>query len=156
MLVVLFAAMLAKLGTPAWGITIPRIMMGIIVIVAGSQKILGGQLGRFNTGPYVPLGPLWAWWIPLQELIGGILLVLGLGTRFVALFFVGEFVTTGLYLKLSIPLSTPPVGVAGAGWESARIDMMMLTTALALVIAGAGEFSIDRLIREWRKRRAPG
>ena len=42
------------------------------------------------------------------------------------------------------------VGARGAGWE---LDFLLLAIALALLLAGAGAFSLDEVLWD---RRAPG
>src|ERR1051326_1240979 len=85
-----------------WGITVVRLMMGLILVIAGLQKWAGG-IGGFvgfvtQLGIPVPqvVGPL----IAAGEVVGGILLLLGFGIRWVSLWFVCEFLVTSLYVKL--------------------------------------------------------
>jgi uncharacterized membrane protein YphA (DoxX/SURF4 family) len=131
-------------ANPALGISIVRVMMGIIAVVAGTQKVLGplpfAGAGRF------PAPEVFGYYIPAHETIFGFLILIGLATRWVALAFVIEFFITGIVIKLT---SAPPFG----GYESARIDYMMLATAVALVIGGAGLLSVDHWLAS-RKSRA--
>jgi putative oxidoreductase len=121
---------------PAWGITAVRIAMGAILVVSGFQKLtnLAGVVGFFGSiGLPAPgvLAPL----VALMELLGGILVLIGLRPRWIAVWFVGEFLVTFLYVKL----------VRGAGWDAARIDLLMLVGAILLILAGAGQASVDGL-----------
>ena len=126
---------------PRWGITAVRLTMGVILIVAGLTKWLNGVGGMANflgqIGIPVPgvLGP----WVAIQELIGGMLVLLGIKVRWVALFFIVEFLVTAFYVKLA----------RGQGWDASRIDLMMLAGAVMLLLAGAGKLSFD----EWWARR---
>src|ERR1051326_893851 len=97
---------------PALGISIIRVMMGCIVVVGGTQAL--------------PFPTFFGYYVPVHEFVGGLLILLGLGTRWVAVLFIIEFTTTGILIKLN---SAPPFG----GYESARIDYMLLATAIALV-----------------------
>jgi len=119
-------------------------MMGIIAVVAGTQKVLGplpfGGASRF------PAPEVFGYYIPAHETIFGLLILIGLATRWVAIAFVVEFFITGIVIKLT---SAPPFG----GYESARIDYMMLATAVALVIGGPGVLSVDHWLAS-RKSRA--
>jgi putative oxidoreductase len=127
-------------ANPALAISIVRLMMGVIVVVAGTQKWLGplpfGGASRF------PAPEIFGYYIPAHEFIFGLLILIGLATRWVALAFIVEFFITGIVIKLSSP---PPFG----GYESARIDYMLLATAIALVIGGGGVLSVDN----WLARR---
>ena len=118
-------------------------MMGIIVVVAGTQKVLGplpfGGASRF------PAPAVFGYYIPAHEFIFGLLILIGLATRWVAIAFIIEFFITGIVIKLT---SAPPVG----GDESARIDYMLLATAIALVIGGGGVLSVDDWLAKRRAR----
>jgi putative oxidoreductase len=131
---------------PGWGITVVRVMMGIILIVAGYQKFAGGidRFAGFLPQLGVPAPELFGWFIPILELVGGILVLLGLGVRWVGLLFIIEFLVITFYVKLP---RAAPMG----GWDSARIDLMMLAAAVLLVLAGPGKASLDEMLL---KRRA--
>jgi putative oxidoreductase len=131
---------------PGWGIAVVRVIMAIILIVAGYQKLAGGidRFAAFLPQLGLPAPELFGWFVPILELVGGILVLLGLGVRWLGLLFIIEFLVTTFYVKLPRP---PPVG----GWDSTRIDLMMLAAAAMLVLAGPGKASLDELLL---KRRA--
>src|ERR1700730_7697958 len=126
---------------PTWGISVVRVMMGVILIVASWEKSSAG--GLFGSSAAIssfglPLPQFFGPFITCLELIGGILMLTGLGARWVALLFVCEFAVNVFILKLS---RQPPFG----GWDSMRIDLMMLATAIAVVLVGPGELALERL-----------
>src|SRR5579859_7494546 len=54
----------------AWGITLIRVMAGLIILVAGLEKWGAGGLTGFTqalTNVGLPLAAFWGVWIPLQE-----------------------------------------------------------------------------------------
>jgi putative oxidoreductase len=118
-------------------------MMGVILVVAGTQKWAAGIGGfiSFVTQLGIPLPQVVGPVIATGEVVGGLLLLLGFGARWVALWFICEFLVTSLYVKLG----------RGAGWDNARIDLMLLAGAAMLAVAGAGAFALD----EWMLRRKP-
>ena len=126
---------------PSWGITVVRVMMGIILIVAGYQKLAGGveRFAGFLPQLGIPAPELFGWLIPLLELVGGILVLLGLGVRWVGLLFIIEFLVITFYVKLP---RAAPLG----GWDSARIDLMMLAAAVMLVLAGPGRAALEEIL----------
>jgi len=68
---------------PGWGITAVRVMTGLLFAVHGYQKFaagIGGVVGFFAKIA-IPLPGLMAPFIATLELVGGILLILGLATR---------------------------------------------------------------------------
>jgi len=132
----------------AWGITVVRVMAGLILVVAALEKFAGGGFDGFTratTGLGLPLPQFWGVFIPLLELIGGALVLVGLGARWVAVLFVIEFLVTTL-LKTS---RQPPFG----GWDSLRIDLMLLATSIALVLVGPGAFALESWLFRSREQR---
>jgi len=126
----------------AWGITIVRVMAGIIIFWAGVEKFQAGGFPTWtrsmaNFG--FPVPEFWGAFIPLLELIGGLLLLLGFGARWVAILFIIEYFGTGLVIKTR---AAPPFG----GWDSMRIDLMLLATVVAIVLVGPGAFALESLL----------
>lgn len=134
---------------PEWGVTVIRVMAGIIITVAALEKFAGGGFEGFTravTGMGLPLAPLWGVFIPLLELIGGVLVLVGLGTRWVAVLFVIEYAVTSFAVKAP---RQPPAG----GWDSMRIDLMLFAAAIMLVLVGPGALALDRFVfRRGRSR----
>jgi putative oxidoreductase len=130
-----------------WGVTVVRVMMGIILTVAGYQKFaqmglaaFSGFLGQVGIPAPEVMGPL----VAAVELIGGILVLVGLGTRWVGWLFVIEFLIIAFYVKLP-----------RMGWDPTRIDFMILAAAIMLVVAGAGKASVDEALLRRRSEPAP-
>jgi putative oxidoreductase len=126
----------------AWGITIVRVMAGIIIFWASVEKFQAGGFANWtramaNFG--FPVPEFWGAFIPLLEGIGGLLLIFGLGARWVSILFVIEYFGTGLVIKTR---AAPPFG----GWDSMRIDLMLLATVIAIALVGSGAFALDSLL----------
>lgn len=128
---------------PGWGVTAVRVMMALIFIIAGYQKVLSGTAaltaGFGKMGIPVPwvAGPF----IAGLELIGGILLLFGVVGRWLGLLFAIEFVVAGFYVKL-----------AGQGFAAARVDLMLLAGGILLFLAGPGRAAVDSL---WLEKPEP-
>jgi putative oxidoreductase len=122
---------------PAWGIFIVRIATGLLFAIHGWQKFAGGIGGAaaFFSKIGIPMPGVMAPFVAGLELIGGILLILGLATRWISLLFVCEMLVTTLYVQLP-----------AKGWNGADLDRMVLAAALLLVLAGPGAAAIDSLI----------
>jgi putative oxidoreductase len=120
-----------------WGITAVRVMMGVILIVAGVQKWIGGIGGTigFFASLGIPAAPVLGPVIAAGEVVGGLLILLGVRSHLVALWFVAEFIVAAFVAKLP-----------HTGWDSARIDLMLLASSVMLVLGGAGKLSVDDLL----------
>jgi putative oxidoreductase len=120
-----------------------RIVLGAILIPHGMQKLFGtfGGLGLeknaalFDKIGYSP-GMFWGTLVGCTELIGGVLLVLGLFTR-PAAFGVVIFMINGVYF-------TSKTG--GFFWTTrgSEFPILILAVAFYVLIRGAGPWSIDR------------
>ena len=134
--------------SPEWGIAVVRVMAGIVLLVAAFEKFFGGGFEgftRLTTSFGLPVPQFWGVFIPLLELIGGALVLVGLGTRWVAVLFVVEFAVTSFVLKVP---RQPPFG----GWDSMRIDLMLLAASVMLVLVGPGAFALERVLFRSRGR----
>ena len=135
---------------PYW-VTVPiRLALGAVMIGHGAQKALGSFGGpgfeKFvsNTTPFGFMKPAWLWLgaAALSELVGGILIVMGLLTR------VGAFL-------VACTMLTAVVGVhwgaffAPNGFE---YPLSLLGMAMALLISGGGMASVDLALSSGRRR----
>ena len=91
----------------------------------------------------IPFSGLMAPFIASLELIGGILLILGLFTRVVGALFAVEMLVTTVWVKLAL----------GAGWNASDLDRMLLVACTLFVLAGPGVAALDRL---WLEREEVG
>ena len=132
-------------STSSTWMTVPlRLSMGAIFIGNGAQKVFGSFNGaglkRFTSfpAPFPFMRPAWLWMgaAAFAELIGGVLLLLGLLTR------LGAFLIVCVMLTAIIGVLWPAFfGPTGMGFAVA-----CLGSALALLIAGGGQASVDRMI----------
>lgn len=134
--------------SPTLGPVALRATLALVMFPHGAQKVLGwfgghgwsGTMGFFTEQMGLP-APVAAFTI-LIEFFGPLLLVAGLGTRAVALGFVGIMVgaiTTvhaGYGFFMNWDGSQP-----GEGYE---YHLLVIGAALALVFAGGGRWSLDR------------
>ncbi len=136
--------------TTSWSLLISRLALGVVILPHGMQKALGsfggyefeGTLGAF-TGMGMPL--LLGVLVILAEFVGAIGVILGAGTRFMAFsifltlggaMFLGGHVNNGFFMNWF-------GNQAGEGME---FFILVLGLAAALMISGAGKFSVDGLI----------
>lgn len=135
---------------PTW-ITVPlRLALGIVFIAHGAQKVLGFWGGKgfnafiANDPPFAFMRPSWLWMAAaaLSELIGGIFVLLGLLTRLGA-------------LAIAIVMLVAILGVHWGAFFGRGIEypLALLAMAIALMIAGGGQASVDRLLASGGGRR---
>ena len=138
--------MLRKLtATSATWATVPlRLALGAAFIGHGAQKVLGSFNGpgfaKFTSfpAPFPFMRPAWLWMAAaaIGELVGGILVLLGFLTRLGALLIVCVMLTA--IIAMHWPKFFAPDGI--------ELPMAFLAMALALLIAGGGQASVDRMI----------
>jgi putative oxidoreductase len=119
-----------------------RCAAGAIALPHAWPKLFGTFAPVLAEKVLTPLGlpaPLLiAYGLGVLELVGGVLLILGLGTRVVALLMVGEWAV--ITFAVAIPKGWI-YSVAGGG---AEFPAIMTVLYLAIVIYGAGRLSLDR------------
>ncbi len=115
-----------------------RLVLGGLMVLHGLPKIKNLKQPASWVG-----STGWTWAVPfaylfsLLEFFGGIALILGLLTQLVALLFVLEMIATTIFAQLKLKKKLM------GGWET---DLLYLVGALALVVIGAGAWSLDALL----------
>ncbi|HYW72008.1 MAG TPA: DoxX family protein [Pyrinomonadaceae bacterium] len=132
-------------ATSATWATVPlRLAMGVAFAGHGAQKVLGSFGGpgfaKFTSfpAPFPFMRPAVAWMgaAAFAELIGGVLVLLGLFTR------VGAFLIVCVMLTAIFGVLWPRFFAP----EGMELALAFLGIALALLILGGGQLSVDRLI----------
>ncbi|HSB26738.1 MAG TPA: DoxX family protein [Pyrinomonadaceae bacterium] len=132
--------------------TIPiRLALAIVFIAHGAQKVLGSWGGpgfkAFTSGntPFGFMKPAWFWLgaAALSELVGGLLVGLGFLTR------VGAFFISCVMLTAIAGVHWPYGLFSGnRGYE---FPLILLASALALLVSGGGQASVDRALSGGRR-----
>lgn len=132
------------------GLLILRLAVGLIFIIHGWPKLnpnspMKGPAGfaGFLRQMGIPLPLFFAWVVALLETAGAVLLMLGLGTRILALLFVVNMLVAIFVAKIRF-LKVGFAGQEAAGWE---FDFTLLAGALALLFTGAGSLALDPVLR---------
>jgi putative oxidoreductase len=119
---------------PGYGIFIVRITMGALFAVHGYQKFAGGIGGvvSFFSKLGVPAPGVLAPFVAGLELVGGILLILGVATRWISALFACEMLVTTVFVQ-----------IPAKGWNGADLDRMLLAAALLFILAGPGALAVQ-------------
>jgi putative oxidoreductase len=118
-----------------------RVVVGFTFSLHGMQKLLGFFGGLNGKGATVPFGMSLFWFAGGLELIGGLLILLGLFTSPVAFILCGEMAVA--YFKVHFPHGFIPLLNRG------ELAVVYCFVFLYLCVAGAGPLSLDSLV--WKK-----
>jgi putative oxidoreductase len=141
-------------------IIIIRLMAGAVFFFEGILKFVYANqgVGRFTKLGF-PFPEATAHIIATGEIIGGLLLLFGLFTRFVSFYFIIQMIVAvlatkvGLYLgnsPLALPAAAPKIGIWAVEHES-RSDYAQIMACLFLLIEGAGRMSLDFIVSTSKK-----
>src|SRR5258705_1468162 len=99
-------------------------------------------MAGFLTQMGVALPVFFAWLVALLDTVGSVLLALGLGVRLLALLFVIDMVMA-IWLGRIRAGKAQFAGGGAIGWE---FEFILGVGSLALLLLGAGAYSLDVLI----------
>ena len=133
-----------------WVGLILRLTIGLIIFPHGAQKMLGwfggygfnGTMGFFTGTAGLPYIVGLA--VILLEFGGSLLLVAGLGTRIIALGFIGLMI--GIILTSHLPNGFFINWYGSQPGEGYEYHLLVIGLAVALLIEGAGRYSVDSVI----------
>ncbi|MDQ0198960.1 DoxX family protein [Neobacillus ginsengisoli] len=117
-----------------------RVVLGITFFVHGLSKFQGGidNIGVWFHSLGIP--SFMAYVVASIELVGGIAIILGLGTRIVSSFFVLILAGAILFVKL-------PAGLTGNGKMTGyELELSLMIIALYHVLNGSRFLSIDSIV----------
>ncbi|HVO80781.1 MAG TPA: DoxX family protein [Terriglobales bacterium] len=125
----------------SWGVALLRVMIGLVFLIHGWEKLFVFGIHRV-TGYFgsigVPSPALFAPLVTAIELLGGMALILGVGTRWAAVLLVFDMMGAIFAAKLSGGFFAP------AGFE---YELTLLVANLSLLLTGPGAASLDKRIR---------
>lgn len=126
-----------------WGVSVLRIILGYIFLDSGLGKFRRGISGTGNwfAGLGMPAPQATARLVASLELLGGLLLIAGLFTHWVAIPLAANMVVATYVQRFK--LHAPFQGGDVQGYE---LDVLMVAASVTLVVAGAGTFSLDDLL----------
>lgn len=126
--------------------TIARVVLGILFLAHGIDKL---HMGLSNVEAWfdsIGIPGVFAYAVAIIELVGGIMLIMGIFTRYVSAMFVMVLLGAIFTAKLS-------VGLLGNGQMAGyELDLSFIIISMYLIVAERSPLSLDYLFR--RKRDA--
>ena len=136
----------------SWAGLILRVVLGGVIFAHGAQKLLGwfggfgfeGTMGFFTQKMGLPW--LIAFLVIIGESLGSLGLIAGLFTRFTAASFV--VIMLGAILTVHLPQGFFMNWFGQQQGEGYEYHLLVIGLAAALLVTGAGRWSIDRIVAE--------
>jgi putative oxidoreductase len=124
-----------------------RLAVGVIIAYHGWQKLDGGvsNFAGFIESLDLPAPTVLVYIVTTLELVGGIMIVIGLLTRLPALLLAIEMLFTAFLVKVN-KLDLGLIAPGDAPGTGVELDLLILAGALALVLMGPGPASVDRAL----------
>jgi putative oxidoreductase len=139
-----------------------RLMCGGVFFWEGVMKFVFANqgVGRFTKLGF-PFPAFTADSVAVLEIVGGLLLLVGLGTRLISILFVIEMTVAILVTKIPMylgtsPLPLPPVPPQTGFWavlHEVRSEYAQLLTVVFLAVTGPGCWSLDAWLSRPRRER---
>ncbi|KUL35672.1 DoxX family protein [Streptomyces sp. NRRL F-4489] len=123
-----------------------RVVTGLLFACHGAASLFGVLGGMAGTGHAVPAGSWPGWYAAVIQLAGGLLVMLGLGTRAAA--FISSGSMAYAYFSMHQPNALWPIQNGG---EAAA---MFCWAFLLIVFTGPGSWALDRVFFGAPERRA--
>lgn len=122
------------------GAAILRVFLGVTFFVHGLAKFQGGIANTVGFFESLGLPGFSAYAVALIELIGGIALILGIGTRIVSILFVLILAVATLKVKLA-------AGFLGNGQMAGyELDLALLVISIYLAATSKSFLALDNLL----------
>src|SRR3990170_9092109 len=130
-----------------WGALLLRLAIGPVFIAHGAQKLFvrgPAQVAGSLVNLGIPLPEISAWLLVLTEFGGGILLLLGLFTRWASI-----PVAFAMLVAILTAHSPWKHSLTGKGGYEFALTLMMM--ALCLMLQGGGKLSVDNWLKKIKK-----
>lgn len=115
-----------------------RVVLGMLFALHGASSVFGVFGGNRGTGQAVEFASWPGWWAAVIQLTGGLLVMVGLGTRIAAVICSGSMAYA--YFVVHQPLGLLPLNNGG------ELAAMFCWSFLLVAALGPGKYSLDSLL----------
>ena len=117
------------------GLLLIRVGVAVVFIYHGWGKLTGIEgVQQFFGNIGIPLTGIMAWVVAVIEFVGGIMVLTGFKIRIPSILLAIVMIVALLTVKIS------------AGFEQARVDILLLMMTIALAFMGPGGYSLDSML----------
>ena len=119
----------------SFGLLVLRVFAGFGLATHGYAKLFGGRMSEFAAGVGAmgfPLPVFFAWSAALSEFLGGILVAIGLKTRYAAAFAAVTMAVAAFVRHASDPFKVK------------ELALIYWAAFSAIILTGGGRYSLDR------------
>jgi putative oxidoreductase len=120
---------------PHLGLLTIRLVVGVLFFVHGFLKFSGGIENTIAFFETIGIAGFLAYVVAVIELTGGVLMIFGIGTRFISMLFSMILIGALLTVKRS-------TGMLG-GYE---LDIAILAMSVSLFLSGGGPYSLSNYL----------
>ena len=139
-----------------WAPVLLRLMIGVgffyhgwlKVFTSGGHQAFAGWLGGIG----VPAPEITAWLVAFAEIVGGLALIVGAFVAIASVVLIGDMVVA--MFTVHLPHGFNFINITGMGKQGpvfgmpgAEVNLLYIAGLLALVIGGAGPWSVDTLLQ---------
>jgi putative oxidoreductase len=122
------------------GATILRVILGITFLIHGAAKFQGGIENTVGFFESLGLPGFTAYLVAIIELVGGLAMVLGVGTRIISILFAIVMAVAIVKVKLA-------GGFLGNGQMAGyELDLALLAISIYLAITNKSLFALDNVL----------
>jgi putative oxidoreductase len=120
----------------SWGLTLLRVVVGVIFVMHGWQKLSMGfhNVAGFLTSLGIPMPTLAAVLLTIVEFVGGIVLILGVLTRYFAALLAIDVLVAIITVHAKNGFFAP---------KGVEFPLLLLVANLNLMLAGPGALSVS-------------
>jgi len=120
----------------SWGLTLLRVVVGVIFVMHGWQKLSMGfqNVAGFLGSVGVPAPTVAAVVLTLVEFVGGIALILGVLTRYVAALLAFDMLVALMAVHIKGGFFSP---------KGVEFPLLLLVANINLILAGGGALSVS-------------